>query len=571
MRATKVITHEPDEKCRPVLVASVAFQGILLALAPTVATATLFAQVSGLGEKYLAWSIMAAVAISGITTAVQAARLGRLGGGHILITGMAPSYIAAGLVAVQHSGPGTLASLVVVVSLLQFALAWWLPTLRRVITPLVSGVVVMLIAAGVMPVAFGRLSQVPDDAPSFAGLVVGAVTLIVVVVVGLRATGVLRLWGALLGMLAGTAVAVAFGMYDPTQMLEAPWIGMPTLWTPDYDLTPGVEFWTLLPTFALVAMAGAIKSVGSSVVVQRTARRESKVTDYRLVQGAANANGLGTFLSGLAGILPTGTYDAATVSLTNFTGVAARSVGYAIGGMLILTIFVPKAMALLLTIPPVVMAAYLLAIMGMLFVEATRTVFQEGLGPRRSLILGVSLAVGLGIQSTDVRDLFGGGFGLLAGDGMLVGTLTAVLLTAFVEFSNPGRKRLRARLDESAFAPVDEFLGRIANRARWDEESTNRLRFVGEETLTSLLENEDADASPRKLVVTARPTAGAIELEFLGVLQEENLEDHLAYVSGQARNAEESLASLRLLRHFASAVHHRKYHGLDIVTVEVAR
>ena len=27
----------------------------------------------------------------------------------------------------------------------------------------------------------------------------------------------------------------------------------------------------------------------------------------------------------------------------------------------------------------------------------------------------------------------------------------------------------------------------------------------------------------------------------------------------------------RLLRHYASAVHHQKYHGLDIVTVQVAR
>lgn len=29
--------------------------------------------------------------------------------------------------------------------------------------------------------------------------------------------------------------------------------------------------------------------------------------------------------------------------------------------------------------------------------------------------------------------------------------------------------------------------------------------------------------------------------------------------------------SLRLLRHFASGVHHRKYQGIDIVTVEVPR
>ena len=85
--------------------------------------------------------------------------------------------------------PETLALLIVVASLFQFGLAFWLPWLRRIVTPVVSGIVIMLIAAGVMQVAVERLGQVPDGALALAAPVVAAVTLAATATLGLRATG----------------------------------------------------------------------------------------------------------------------------------------------------------------------------------------------------------------------------------------------------------------------------------------------------------------------------------------------------------------------------------------------
>lgn len=62
--------------------------------------------------------------------------------------------------------------------------------------------------------------------------------------------------------------------------------------------------------FLIVAMASAIKTLGSNVVMQRVTRRQPKATDYRLVQGSVNANAVGTLISGIAGILPPGSYEA---------------------------------------------------------------------------------------------------------------------------------------------------------------------------------------------------------------------------------------------------------------------
>ena len=55
----------------------------------------------------------------------------------------------------------------------------------------------------------------------------------------------------------------------------------------------------------------------------------------------------------------------------------------------------------------------------------------------------------------------------------------------------------------------------------------------------------------------------------MAVFDEDNLEDRLAYLSEQAETPEEHEISFRLLRHYASSVRHRKYHGIDIVAVQV--
>ena len=51
--------------------------------------------------------------------------------------------------------------------------------------------------------------------------------------------------------------------------------------------------------------------------------------------------------------------------------------------------------------------------------------------------------------------------------------------------------------------------------------------------------------------------------------EEENLEDRLAYLSEQPEIQDDRDLSFRLLRHYASSVRHRKYHDIDIITVEV--
>ena len=573
-RLNRRIRYEPDDPCPPLVTLGVAFQGVVLILANTVLMVTIIVRAAGEGDLYLGWAVFAALVIAGVATALQAAQVGRVGAGHILMTGAGPHFIAISVVALTEADLATLASLIVVSSLFQFAMAAWLPFLRRIVTPIVSGTALMLIAVAVMPIAVGRLTDVPAGAPEGGGLIAAGVTLAVATGMVLRASGVWRLWAPLSGILAGCAAASFFGLYDLRPVAEASWLDLPdaAAW-PGIDLTPDTRFWALLPVFAIVSVVAAIKTSSDGAVIQQASARKPHATDFRLVQGALNASGVGILLSGIAVTPPVIIYLPSSVSLINLTGVAARGVGYAIGAMLFALAFLPKLTAVLLAVPSPVMGAFLLIIMGLLFVEGIRTVFQEGLDPQKGLVVGVALALGVGLGSGSVfESVLGETWSASLGNGMTIGVLATVLLTGFLELTSPRRRRLDVELDASVAAGIDAFLRDLARRSGWNEASGERLRGAGEEALECLLQLRDdraAGEAPR-LILFARPGRETVEMEFLVVSEKENIEDHLTYLSERAETPEDSELSFRLLRHYASSVRHRQYHGIEIVTVKVA-
>ena len=353
----------------------------MLIVAPVVLTVVIVARIAEQPDSYVAWGAFAALLVSGVTTTLQAVRFGRIGSGHVLIMGTSGAFIAVCVAALVEGGPSTMASLVVISSLFQFMLAARLSLLRRIFTPIVSGTVIMLIAATVMPIVFDTMHDVPDDASEAAAPVVALATLATVAALVLRPPPALRLWSPLIGIAVGCAVAAPFGLYDTQQILDASWVGAPLGSWPGLDLTPGVEFWALLPAFVVVTLVGAIETIGDGVAIQRVSQRRPRATDFRVVQGALNADGVGNLLSGITGTLPNTTYST-SISLAEVTGIGARRVGVVIGVIFVAVAFLPKFTALLIAIPAPVAAAYITVLIGMLFVQGMKIIIQDGIDAR---------------------------------------------------------------------------------------------------------------------------------------------------------------------------------------------
>ena len=117
----------------------------------------------------------------------------------------------------------------------------------------------MLIAVTVMPIVFGMLKDVPDGTPAPAAPLSALVTLLVIIGIGLKATGMVRLWAPVIGVVTGSVVAGFFGLYDIGLVADASWIGLPKGAWPGFDLNFGPVFWALLPAFVFVTLIGAIE------------------------------------------------------------------------------------------------------------------------------------------------------------------------------------------------------------------------------------------------------------------------------------------------------------------------
>ena len=131
--------------------------------------------------------------------------------------------------------------------------------------------------------------------------------------------------------------------------------------------------------------------------------------------------------------------------------------------------------------------------------------------------------------------------------------------------------KFRGQLDLAELPRIRAFLGAFATSNGLGA-ATERLEAATEETLQVLLDGGHSER--RRLLLTAREEDGEAILEFIvGALGDDNsnLQDRIALLAEQPPEPElASEVSFRLLRHFASSIHHQQFHDMAIVTVRVA-
>ncbi|MCY4429891.1 MAG: hypothetical protein OXC11_05790 [Rhodospirillales bacterium] len=571
-RRDRDVRYEANEIPPAALVLGCGLQLVVLGIASIVLIPTIVIQVAGATESYLSWAVFAAVVVSGISTALQAVRLGRIGAGYVLTMGPAGAYIGVCVTALIEGGPTLLATLVVASSLVPIVISMRLALFRRLLTPTIVGTVNMLVPATVLPVVFTRLTDAAGDPAALEAPLTALATILVISGISLKGGPTLRLWAPLAGVVSGSVVAGFLGLYDPDLLSRAQWIGLPEGGWPGIGLDLGPAYVELLPAFVFVALIGAIQTITGAVAIQRVSWRRARAVDYRAVEGAVAADGIGKLLSGLAGIMPTQTI-AVSVPTVELTGVAARRVGIAAGGVLIVLAFLPKVLAAILAIPGPVVVAYLTVVLAMSFVRGMTEVVQDGIDHRKALIAGVAFWVGVGCQNDLIfpellSELAGG----LLSNGITAGGLVAIFLTLFLEATAPSRSRIEVALDLSVLPKIREFLGAFASRSGWGEQMVHRLDAASEETLLALLgEDDSADKRDRRrLLLQAREEGGGAVLEFIAAAGEENVQDRIGLLAETPDDVlMEREVSLRLLRHIASTVRHQQFHDSDIVTIRV--
>lgn len=567
------LRYAVDEKPPTMLAAGLGLQVVVLIVAGIVLTPTIVLRAAGDPGGYTPWAVFAGLLVCGVTTIVQAYRVGRIGAGYVLFMGTSGAFIAISIDAVEAGGVPLLASLVIVSALIQFAFAHRLSALRKIITPTVGGTIIMLIAVTVFPICFAMINDTPAGLAetSSVGPWMAVVTFVVILGISLFAKGPTRLWGPIIGVIVGSVVAYAYGAFDLTAVADASWIGLPDAGWPGLDLSFDVDFWLLLLPFAIVTIVGAVETYGDGVAIQRLSNRKRKPIDFRAVQGAVNADGVGNLLSGLAGTLPNTTYST-SLSVVDLTGVAARSVGL-FGGLFLIGIgFCPKASVLLMSIPSPVAGAYIMILLILLFLHGLRLVAEDGLTFETGMVVCVSFWLAIGFQEQEIfADHLPEWTRGLLDNGMTAGAIVAIVLTLLVSARYGRAKRIVVSAREASIREVEAFLGRIGTDAGWDGDAMARLKLIGEEAILFLLEGSGAVDihQARKIRVSASVKDDVIDLDFISASAGENFESLVANIDRDAEPISDE-AGVRILAGLAERVHHQQFHGVDALTVTIA-
>ena len=565
--------YEPAERCPP----RQALGAALLIFVPNtisvVLLTTFVIRNSGESENYLAWATFTGLAISGLSMVLHAFPFRYMGSGGLVVTNLNVPLLAVSVLALARGGPGLLASLVITSTLLQFLLVSRLASLRRVFTPTVSGIVIMLVAASAVPFFVDRTIS-HSLGESGLVLVPGIVALAAGLWGAVQSSEARRLWTLPIAVASGLLVALPMGFYDVDRIIQAPWLSITDIQWPLRGLDFGIQFWSLLPAFLVVKLTAFLKVVGDLSIINRASYRNPAALDFRKIQSGLNLYGATTLLTGLLATLPVSAPWSSTAVYIGFTGIAARSVGIYLGLLTLLIAPFAKIVAVLAAAPDSVVAAVFIIVFGLLFIEGSKAVFTSHMDYRKAVIVGVSMV--LGISAASFGRLSDGIWQDLLGNTIIVGGVTAIGMTVATGFRSFWRRRLNVELSLSSLTDVSQFLDKFASRYKWSDAAKMRLNLAVEEVLLTLLDQSGENGSDqgRRLSASVHADGDAAEIELIVYSQEDfegNIEDQLGLVSDQVSLDDPHQLSTSLLRHYASSVHHRKYYGTDIVTCRVEK
>jgi len=331
------------------------------------------------------------------------------------------AFIAPIQVGVQRWGVSATLSGLVAAGLLYVALAALIrargiAAFERLLPPVVTGPVIMVIGLSLAPVAIDMATST-GDGYAWSAVTVAMIALAATVATALAGRGLLRLTPILMGIAVGYLVAIPFGFVDFTPVREAAWLAVPSFTAPTFHL-PAILF--ILP----VALAPAIEHFGDVLAIRGVTGK-----DYLADPGVDRTmlgDGLATGMAGMLGGPPNTTYSEVTgaVALTRAFNPAVMTIAAVTA---IVLAFVGKLGAFLQTIPGPVMGGILVLLFGGIVVVGINALVRAGTdltAPRNLVIASVILVFGVGGMLVAVGDFRLEGIGLAGIVGVL---LNAVL------------------------------------------------------------------------------------------------------------------------------------------------
>lgn len=416
-----------------------ALQHLLAMFVAVITPSLIICQALGVSAEQTNTIISMSLFASGISSFIQIRTFGPIGSGLLSVQGTSFNFlgpiIGAGLAlkaggASVESMMAAIFGTILVASFAEILLSRVLEYARRIITPLVSGIVVTLIGLTLIQVGLvsmgGGYAALGDgtfgslDKLALAGTVLGLIVLL-----NRAKNPYVRVASIVIAMLVGYVMAYLMGMVDTRQASSSSaLIALPI------PMQFGLSFdWSLFIPLVLIFLITALEAIGDITATSEVSGEPVKGPVYmKRIKGGVLADGLNSALAAVFNSFPNSTFSQNN-GVILLTGVASRYVGYFIAGMLVLLGLFPGVASFVQLIPEPVLGGATIVMFGTIAAAGVRIISRVDLDRRAILIMALSFSMGLGIaQKPEILQFMPEFIKSIFSSGVAAGGITAIVL-----------------------------------------------------------------------------------------------------------------------------------------------
>lgn len=385
--------------------------------------------------------------VSGIATFIQCKRFGAVGAGLLCIQGTSFSFISPiigagmlGMVGGKMSielGLSYIFGSCMVASVVEMLVSRVLPYMRKIITPLVSGIVVTLIGlclikAGINSCGGGNAAMSDGTFGSLQNLGLALLVIISIVIFNRSSNPFFRMASIVLGLLLGSTVAYFLGLIDFSQLNNTGGVNIPE------PFKYGIRFDIgSIIGLGLIYLVTAVEAYGDITANSLISGEPVEGPVFmKRAQGGILADGINSFIAGLFNSFPNSIF-AQNNGMIQLTGVASRYVGYFVAGALLILGLFPIVGQFFSLIPNCVLGGATLLMFGTVAAAGIRIIASTTINRKAVLVMAMSFAMGLSVELVpDILSKMPQIIQNIFSSGIIMGGLTAILANALIRIKD---------------------------------------------------------------------------------------------------------------------------------------
>ncbi len=404
-----------------------ALQHLLAIFVAIITPPLIIANAIQLDQETTSFLVSMSLMVSGVATFIQCRRLGKIGCGLLCIQGTSFSFIGPIITAGLAGGLPAIFGATVAGSVVEMFVSRILKYARRIITPLVSGIVVTLIGMSLIKVGIISCGGGNASAPDFGSLQnigIALMVLVLIIIFNRSSNRFLRMGSIVIGLIVGYAVSWWLGMVDFSSVQSYAGINYPQPFK--YGLS--FDFSSILG-LGLVYLITSIEAYGditaNSLISEEPVEGE---TFIQRAEGGILADGFNSMIAGLFFSSFPNSIFAQNNGMIQLTGVASRYVGYFIAALLIILGVFPAIGNVFSLMPAPVLGGATLLMFGTVAAAGIRIIASQTINRKATLVMAISFAMGLSVEMVpDILKQLPDSLQSIFSSGITTGGLTAII------------------------------------------------------------------------------------------------------------------------------------------------